>query len=195
MGTSRISPSSVRSYPQHRGTVSGLTGSGLVLQNNGGDDFTATGKGAFAFATTLASGGTYNVTVRTQPRNPVQTCAVSNGSGTVAHSSVTTPVITCATSFGRFAYAANSIDRSISIYAVDAATGQLRAHGYFDTTEAPTFVRLDPSGRFLYVSNRFPQPASYRVNPASGKLTEIGGSPFPVRGVRIDMDPGAGLST
>ena len=174
------------------GTVSGLTGSGLVLQNNGGDDFTATGDGAFAFATPIASGGTYNVTVRTQPRNPVQTCAVSNGTGTVADSSVTTPVITCATSFGRFAYVANSDEESISIYAVDAATGQLRARGYVETTVAPFAVTLDPSGRFLYASSGSSTVLAYRVNPASGELTEIDGSPFASGSgaAFIGMDPG-----
>ena len=35
------------------GTVSGMIGSGLVLQDNGGDDRTVTANGAFAFATAL----------------------------------------------------------------------------------------------------------------------------------------------
>jgi subtilisin-like proprotein convertase family protein/environmental stress-induced protein Ves len=77
------------------GTVSGLEGSGLVLQNNGGDDLTVAANGAFAFATELADGSGYSVTVSVQPSNPLQTCSVSNGSGTVNGADVTTVEVTC----------------------------------------------------------------------------------------------------
>src|SRR5438270_830503 len=49
------------------GSVSGLAGSGLVLRDNGGDDLPVTANGTFVFATSVPSGQTYNVTVRTQP--------------------------------------------------------------------------------------------------------------------------------
>jgi hypothetical protein len=49
------------------GTVAGLTGSGLVLQNNFGDDRGVAASGAFTFGTSVASGGAYAVTVITQP--------------------------------------------------------------------------------------------------------------------------------
>src|SRR6185312_15484360 len=76
------------------GTVSGLAGV-LVLQDNGVDNLTLTANGAFAFATTIASGGTYAVTVLTQPGTPVQTCVIANGSGTVTNTDVTSVTITC----------------------------------------------------------------------------------------------------
>ena len=41
------------------GSVSGLVGIGLVLQNNGGDDLVVSGDGAFTFATPLADGVTF----------------------------------------------------------------------------------------------------------------------------------------
>ena len=44
-----------------RGTVSGLQGSGLVLQNNGGDDVGVQSDGGFAFPTQIASGSEYRV--------------------------------------------------------------------------------------------------------------------------------------
>jgi hypothetical protein len=67
------------------GSVSGLIGSGLVLQNNGGDNFTVSGSGnvPFTFATPLSPGAAYAVTVLTQPKSPPQVCSVVNGSGTV----------------------------------------------------------------------------------------------------------------
>ncbi len=66
------------------GTVSGLQGSGLVLLDNGGDNLAIGGSGNinFTFATPLAGGTAYAVTILTQPSNPGQTCSVSNGTGT-----------------------------------------------------------------------------------------------------------------
>jgi hypothetical protein len=79
------------------GTVSGLSGSGLVLQNNGGDDLAVNGNGPFQFSALLASGAVYNVTVKTHPTAPTQSCTVSNGAGTVGSASVTNVAIVCAT--------------------------------------------------------------------------------------------------
>jgi hypothetical protein len=78
------------------GTVTGLTGTGLVLQDNGGDNLTVKASGTFTFATSIASGGAYVVTVATQPTNPAQSCAVTGGSGT-ATANVTTVAIACTT--------------------------------------------------------------------------------------------------
>src|ERR1700682_3671712 len=59
------------------GTVTGLTGSGLVLQDNGGDNLTVTAAGPFTFKTAVAKGAAFAVTVATQPVNPEQSCAVT----------------------------------------------------------------------------------------------------------------------
>jgi hypothetical protein len=77
------------------GTVSGLSGSGLVLQNNGGDDLSISADGTFTFATQIANGANYAVTVKTEPTG--QTCTVDNGSGTVASANVTNVSVTCST--------------------------------------------------------------------------------------------------
>jgi hypothetical protein len=78
------------------GSVSGLQGSGLVLQDNGGDNLSVSGTGSvnFIFATPLAGGAAYSVTILKQPSNPGQTCSVSNGAGT-ANGNVTTVQIVC----------------------------------------------------------------------------------------------------
>ena len=75
------------------GSVSGLSGT-VVLQNNGGNDLSVSANGSFAFSTQLASGAAYAVTVKSSPSG--QTCAVSNGSGTVAGANVTTVAVACA---------------------------------------------------------------------------------------------------
>lgn len=71
------------SAPYRVGGVLGGLGAGtaLVLQNNGGDDLRLTASGSFGFATALAAGAAYAVTVKTQP--PGQRCTVERGSGTV----------------------------------------------------------------------------------------------------------------
>ena len=75
------------------GSVSGLSGT-VVLQDNGGDDLTLTANGSFAFATKLAGGAAYNVTVKTNPSG--QSCSVANGSGTIAAADVTNVAVSCA---------------------------------------------------------------------------------------------------
>lgn len=78
------------------GTVSGLSGTGLVLQDNGGDRLPVGANGSFTFATLIASGNTYSVAVLTQPSSPTQSCVVTNGSGT-ATANVTTVQVACTT--------------------------------------------------------------------------------------------------
>ena len=84
-----------------RGAVSGLAGTGLVLQNNGADDLAIIADGPFGFPTPYASGSPFNVTVKTPPSGPSQSCTVANGVGTIGSADVTDVTVTCAT--GRFA--------------------------------------------------------------------------------------------
>jgi alpha-tubulin suppressor-like RCC1 family protein len=77
------------------GTVSGLAGSGLVLQNNGGDDLEIAADGPFTFATSLADGQSYDVTVLNQPSVSDQGCVVLEGTGTVAGADVTGVEVWC----------------------------------------------------------------------------------------------------
>jgi hypothetical protein len=75
------------------GTIAGLTGSGLVLQNNAGSDLTiSSGASSFSFSTAILSGSTYSVTIKTQPNG--LTCTVVNGSGTIT-ANVTNISLTC----------------------------------------------------------------------------------------------------
>ncbi len=76
------------------GTVSGSNGGTLVLQNNGGDNLSVNGDGMFTFATPVASGAAYAVTILTQPAGRV--CTLGNASGTVGAGNVSDVGITCA---------------------------------------------------------------------------------------------------
>ncbi len=79
------------------GSVTGLEGDGLVLQNNGGDDIAVAADGTFAFSTAIASGQPFAVTVKQQPTARWQTCSVAGGAGEIAGDDVKTIVVNCAT--------------------------------------------------------------------------------------------------
>jgi 6-phosphogluconolactonase (cycloisomerase 2 family) len=81
------------------GTTIGLSGTGLVLQDNAGNDLTITGNGGFSFPNRVAGGTTYVVTVKVQPATPTQLCSVMNGVGTVGTVNVASIVVSCTTDF------------------------------------------------------------------------------------------------
>jgi len=78
------------------GNVSGLTGT-LVLRNNGTDDLTITGNGAYVFAAKITGGAAFNVTVFTQPAG--QTCTVANAAGTVGTANIANVNVTCVNNY------------------------------------------------------------------------------------------------
>jgi len=78
------------------GTISGLSGTGLVLQDNSGDNLAVSKNGSFTFATAIANGSAYSVSVLTQPTGPSQNCVVSGGGGT-ASANITGVQISCTT--------------------------------------------------------------------------------------------------
>jgi uncharacterized delta-60 repeat protein len=79
------------------GTVSGLEGSGLVLATSGADDLAVDANGSFEFSPPAPDGRVYHVSVVTEPDDPDQQCAVSNGTGTVTGADVTDIVVECST--------------------------------------------------------------------------------------------------
>jgi hypothetical protein len=75
------------------GSISGLMTSGLVLANGTDTLDVAANAAMFTMPTGVTSGSTYNVSVQTQPAG--QLCTVSNGSGPVATSDITTVAVSC----------------------------------------------------------------------------------------------------
>src|SRR3990172_1412049 len=72
----------------------------------------------------------------------------------------------------RFAYVINEGDYTISIYAVDTASGRLRHNGYALGAHPHYHVTVDPSARFAYVANAGSNNISvYVINQATGALT------------------------
>ena len=75
------------------GTVSGLRGNGLVVDDGRDKVAIVPGAPTFAFPTPLASGTEYAVVVATQPAG--QTCSVANGTGTITDAAVANVSIQC----------------------------------------------------------------------------------------------------
>lgn len=75
------------------GTVSGLTGGSLVLNNNGVDLAVLMTNGPFAFAQRVLHRGSYAVTIATLPVD--QRCVLTGGSGVVEDADVDSVVINC----------------------------------------------------------------------------------------------------
>jgi 6-phosphogluconolactonase (cycloisomerase 2 family) len=73
--------------------VTGVAGSGVTLQLNGGASLTATASGTSAFSTRLQEGASYAVTVLSQPVNASQECTVTAPSGTMAAAAITLAVV------------------------------------------------------------------------------------------------------
>jgi 6-phosphogluconolactonase len=154
------------------GTVTGLKGTGLVLQDNSRDDLRVNTNGAFTFSSRVAKGNTYAVTVKTQPSNPAQTCTVQAGSGTMANAGITGVVVSCSQA-GRYAYIANQAANTISAFSIDSANGFLRPVGSFASTGAgPVALAVDPNGTFLYVASNTSNTVSvFAINDTTGALT------------------------
>jgi hypothetical protein len=119
------------------GTVSGLLGSGLVLQNNGTDDLAIEDAGPLEFETALPDGEDYLVTVLTQPQSPNQTCEVFNGNGTVSGDDITDVEVVCTTdSYTVTTTAVNGtitspVDPLVEYGQTTTVEGQADDHHYF----------------------------------------------------------------
>jgi 6-phosphogluconolactonase (cycloisomerase 2 family) len=156
------------------GTIRGLTTSGLVLQNNAGDNLTvAANATTFTFATALASGAAYAVTILTQPTG--QTCTVSAGTGT-ATANVANVAVFCK-GVGRFVFVVNGGDDAIQAFAINPTTGALTPAGTAVTAEiAPSSIAVDQTGQYVYVANRSSMTVNrYTVDPTTGALTAVPG--------------------
>jgi uncharacterized delta-60 repeat protein len=79
------------------GTVAGLVGTGLVLEDVVTGSQVSPVEGPFTFGYLYPSGSPYDVRVVAQPVNPMQVCTVTNGTGTIADADVTDVAVDCVT--------------------------------------------------------------------------------------------------
>ena len=122
--------------------VSGLRTSydGMTLRNNGGDALRVYAAGTYTFATPVADGSAYAVSVSAQPTGPAQTCAVANGSGTIAGSDVANVAVSCP-----FA-TAYAVGGSVS----GMAGNGLRLEYDADNVSLPAALTVAANGSFVF---------------------------------------------
>ncbi len=93
------------------GSVMGLTsGQQVTLNNNGSDPVTVAADGSFAFATPVPYGGSYAVTIGTQPIG--ETCSVTNGNGANMAANVGNVAVSCVVNTFKLSVAITGLDSS-----------------------------------------------------------------------------------
>ena len=116
------------------GSVGGLVGSGLVLQDNGGNDIAPAANGSFVFSAAIASGSGYAVSIKTQPISPWQTCVLANAAGTIGGVNVATVAVTC----------------TINTYTVSGSTGGLLGSGLVLQDNGANDLGVAANGSFVF---------------------------------------------
>jgi len=172
------------------GTVSGLTGAGLVLQDNGSNNLTVSANAtSFTFATSVKSGSAYSVTVLTQPAS--QNCTVTGGSGT-ATANVSSVGITCVTAYtiGGSVYGLSATglvlqDNSGNDLTVSAGASSYAFvfTGAIPTNGAPysITVKSNPSGQACTVANPI-GTATANVTNANVSCTSLAATTYTIGG-------------
>ncbi|VTU33919.1 NHL repeat-containing protein [Variovorax sp. PBL-E5] len=142
------------------GTLSGLPPEAqVVLLDHGGDALTLTADGPFSFATSVASGAAYAVTVGTQPA--WSGCTVRNGSGSAA-ADVTSVSVICA-----------GVSAQVTTLAGGTSRGALDGVGGAASFNAPVGVAVDAAGK-VYVGDT--QNNNIREIAPGGAVTTLAGS-------------------
>ena len=170
------------------GTVIGMIGSNIVLQNNSGDDRSLSANGAFSFPTPLSDTSAYTITVKTQPTTPSQICTVNNGTGTINGEPAGDVVVNCMTGSAsiafsssgaaEFAYVAKTngtiSDGTISAYAINTTNGTLSPLG--TPVAAGKFpASITVAGGFAYVANMSDNTISaYTISMTDWTLSPLG---------------------
>ncbi len=170
------------------GTVSGLVGSGLVLQLHsydffGGPEYEGSplqinADGAFTLDSVFSAtpDPPEFVVVKQQPSSPTQRCMVENAQVNIQSANDTSVAVGCS----EFSYITNAADNTVSAYRVDATTGALVAVGTPTATgKFPYAVVGTQARQFVYVSDEGGNDVSaFTVNIETGALTAVSGSPF-----------------
>jgi hypothetical protein len=166
-------------------TVTGLTGSGLVLELNGSQDQTVAADGTVTFPNGVLMGAAYAVTVKSQPKTRREICGVSNGSGTIGQANVTGVAVNCSIVVGFVYQTANTTNQTQSSYqllsyGISSGTGALVGFGTPLVTNSPSpggAMVTSPGGGFVILSSESNANTTdggfsvYAVDSGTGTLT------------------------
>jgi 6-phosphogluconolactonase len=162
------------------GRVTGLVGTGLVLEDNAGQDLTVASNGTFAFPDAQPSGATYVITIKAQPTARRELCVVANASGTISDANVTSVTIDCTVALGFLFAAYTKPANEFVTYGINSVSGALTPIGSPLAAVSATWALVAaPSGHFLYATNWGSDSISvFAVDSSTGALAAVG-SPIP----------------
>ena len=130
------------------GSVTGLSGNGLVIQLNGANDLAVSASGRFYFPKALTKGSAYSVTVKASPFSPVkQSCAVDQGSGSIANVPINNVSVNCTT----------------DSYAIGGTVSGLSGKGLVLQLNGTTDLPITGNGKFIFPGIRLPDGSDYNV--------------------------------
>lgn len=178
------------------GTLIGLTGSATVHILNGADNVPISANGSFTLPTAVAGGGHYNVTVGAP--TSAQTCAVQNGSGTVASANVTNVLVYCT-----YAVTAATLNNTYTSAVADFATVE---NGSPVTVDAAVIATYDGTGAYSGTSTvnnagiivpGVAVSGTYAVNTTNAipALTNNSGASGGIEGINGDSTVGIGMTS
>jgi hypothetical protein len=168
------------------GNVSGLSsGTSVTLLDNTSDSVTVSSNTTFAFAKALASGTMYKVTVGTLPTG--ETCAIANGSGTVAAANIINVAVSCtpiATTTYTIGGGVTGLNSGTSVTLLDNTTDSVKVSS--NTTFAfPTAlasgkpysvtVGTQPTGETCSITNGSGTVAAANITNVAVSCTTSGG--------------------
>ena len=181
------------------GTVSGLVGSGLVIQIGElipintcrrevgqtirncildvGSPLPIQTDGAFTLDSIFpASYSGSFVRIAQQPASPTQRCVVGNAQISIQAANDTSVTVACS----EFSYVTNAADNTLSAYGVDATTGALAVVGTPTATGTSPYAIIGTQDkRYVFVGNQGSNDVSaFAVDTTTGVLTAVPGSPF-----------------
>lgn len=142
------------------GSISGLTGAGLVLLNNNGSSLAVQANDTSFIFTSIQHGSSYNVTVGAPPTG--QTCTVLHGSGT-ASGNVTNVEVSCGPAGVVKAWQGAALLENIDLG--DAYNPQV----VFDTNGNGMAIWIQSDGTYLRV-----QSSRYTPNSGWGPILSVG---------------------
>jgi sugar lactone lactonase YvrE len=157
-GTSAGAPAPVPvATIQLSGTVRNLSGSGLMLSNNGERVEVTPGATAFSFPTKLAADATYRLAITVHPNG--QLCEVSSATGTAASVSQGAIVVDCksavvTTLAGKQAEGETYTGPGMQVSVPSPASIGFDAAGnlYFTNSQVSAIRKLDPSNQVSFLA-------------------------------------------
>ena len=162
------------------GNVSGLTGS-VVLQDNNGDNLSVNANGAITFATMVAFGSPYSVTVLTQPVG--QSCSLASNTGTMGTAAVTNVAITCVNNSYTIGGTVSKLNGSLVLQDNNGDNLTVAVNGAFNFATAVSYgnpysvtVFTQPAGQVCSVVSGSGSATANVTNVAIACASQMGGA-------------------